>query len=138
MAPRSGSAFHRDMLQRIRNVPGVVSAAIVQGLPFSGNGSDAQFALPGITDAIHPPVAQTNVVTPGYFKTMGVTLLQGRDFTDSDTAQTPTVAVVSRSMVQKYWPRANPLGQRIHFIQADIAAGAAEGTFDAIVIGVVA
>ncbi|HKC71573.1 MAG TPA: ABC transporter permease, partial [Terriglobales bacterium] len=66
-------AFHHEMLQRIRNVPGVVSAAIVQGLPFSGNGSDAQFALPGITDAIHPPVAQTNVVTPGYFKTMGVT-----------------------------------------------------------------
>ncbi len=130
-------AFHREMLQRIRQVPGVISAAIVQGLPFSGNGSEAQFSLPGMTEANHLPVAQTNVVTPEYFKTMGIALLRGRDFADSDTAQRPTVAVVSSGMAKRYWPHADPLGQRIHFIEADIAAGAAVGSFDATIIGVV-
>ena len=132
--------FHRTMLQRVQQVPGVMSAAIVQGLPFSGNGGSGRFALEGqaVDDPNSLPSAQTNLVTPEYFATMEIPVLRGRGIEESDTADKPIVAVINQTMARKYWPKGDALGQSVRVPAATFIAGAIPAGFDATVVGVVA
>jgi putative ABC transport system permease protein len=61
------------------------------------------------------PSVQHTVVTPGYFRTMGITLLAGRDFNDSDTANGPDITVIDERLAKQYWPNQNPIGKRVRF-----------------------
>jgi predicted permease len=114
-APRA-TAFYRDLLPELRAIPGVTAAAGVTGLPTAviSNGGyaiegGASFAQMGVRS----PQAVFTVVTPDYFRTMGVPLKAGRDFTDGDTRTAPMVAVINEALARASVPGKNPIGIRI-------------------------
>jgi len=99
----------------VRAVPGIESAALVRAVPFSGNGGNTGYVVDGrpAPDPASLPQARFHLVTPGYFTTMKIPLLKGRDFTDRDDLQTPLVAVINESFARAAWPDEDPLGK--HF-----------------------
>jgi putative ABC transport system permease protein len=106
---------HRQIIERVRAVPGVVSASLVRGLPFSGNGGSAPIEVVGQPTPEKPPRARTNTVDAAYFETMGIPLLRGRVFSDRDAAGAPPVVIVSRALAELHWPGADPVGRQIGF-----------------------
>jgi predicted permease len=113
--PERGAAFYRDVLDRVRAIPGVTSAALVERLPFSPNIHTRNIQIDGRP---YPPDARGDLIDvtsvgPGYFRTLGVPLLRGRDFDSRDAVGSPNVAIVNEAMARKYWPGANAVGQRI-------------------------
>jgi len=115
--PGRRSIFYQQMIERVRTVPGVESAAGINHLPIAGDLWDRDFVIegrptPAPTDV---PDATYRVATPGYFRTMGIRLLQGRDISATDTATAPPVVVINETMARTYWPNQNPLGQHIAF-----------------------
>ncbi len=129
----AAAAFFRNSLERVRQIPGVESAAGISFLPLAGPGMGTSFYrldLPVPSDG-ERPVTEVRPVTPNYFRTMGIRHLAGRDFTDADLAGAPLVAVVSEGLVRRVFPGDNPLGRRLH-----VAIGSAEG-MNVEVVGVV-
>jgi putative ABC transport system permease protein len=122
--------FHQQVVGNASQIPGVVSAATVLGLPFSGNFGQYRFTLPEMASVEkgREPTAISNYASPQYFSTIGISVLKGRAFDDRDIQNSPRVAVVSRSFVNKYWPAEDPIGKRVHIV---------DDNFDATVIGVV-
>jgi putative ABC transport system permease protein len=120
-ASRSGNVaqrrqFFEEMLRRVRALPGVESAAIITRRPLSGTvGMDWPFTVEGQSakDAKRNPLVNFETVSPGYFETMAIPLLRGRDFTESDRDGRPGVVVVSEALARRYWPDEDPIGQRI-------------------------
>ena len=112
--------FYNAVLPRVRALPGVQSAAYISFLPMVLRGGVQPYTVDG-----HPfqpsefRNAYVRFVTPGFFETLRIPLLRGRDVGESDTIEKPFVCIVSESFVQKYWPREDPLGRRIHFAFAD-------------------
>jgi predicted permease len=111
-----GGRLAATLLQRARSLPGVESAALTVMLPLGGGG----LGLGGIAvegsateDGTPGGSADWNVVTPGYFATMGIPLLQGRDFTDADRAGALEVAILNETLARHLWPGQNPLGRSI-------------------------
>ncbi|HEX5709185.1 MAG TPA: ABC transporter permease [Pyrinomonadaceae bacterium] len=116
--------FHRRVVEAVRGVPGVRSAAVVRALPFSGNGAAVNFTLPGQPE---PPKGQTpkaleTAVDPHYFQTAALPLIQGRGFTERDTADSPPVVVVNQTLARKHFPGEDPLGRQLHFPDAKLTA----------------
>jgi len=110
---RVSSGFYTDAVARVSALPGVTSAAAISFLPFTGLGIGTSFSL---ADRPQPapgdlPVTDVRPVTPRFFRTMGIPHLAGRDFSDSDTTDGPLVAIVSESLVRRYFPGENPLGR---------------------------
>ena len=107
-----------DVLRAIRVAPGVLQVAAVYRAPLQGPiGLDGQLLIEGDPVAResyrrHPAVNDESV-TPGYFATMGIRIVSGREFTDRDTADRPPVVVVSESLARQLWPMQNPLGRRL-------------------------
>ncbi len=113
--PGKRTAFADAALGRLRALPGVRAAGLTDVLPFMGNNSSGNYKSPDITvpAGAPEPHAQVRAVDPGYFKTMGITLLRGRLLADTDTAATQKVVVVDKVLVDRYWPGQDPLGKRI-------------------------
>jgi predicted permease len=109
------SDFYRQVVERIRAVPGVQRAAVARDLPLSGTDPSMPVETEGKTSA---PV-QGEIVTryravgDDYFRTLEIPLLHGRAFDEHDTSSSPAVAVVSESLAREYWPGENPIGKRI-------------------------
>jgi putative ABC transport system permease protein len=122
--------FHHQVIHNAQEIPGVLSAAVVGGLPFSGNFGEASFTVPEMGPLEHgqEPRAIVNYASPEYFSTIGVPLFQGRGFDERDTHDSLRVAVISRTLAQRYWPNQDPLGRRVHMV---------DDNFDSTVIGVV-
>ena len=120
-SPAAQAAFHRELALRVAQVPGVVSSAIVQSIPFSGNWADTHFIREGapVPEKGKEPTAFTNLITPEYFQTVGISLLRGRSFNDQDTEAVPRVAVISRALAQRYFGDQDPVGQRLQLIDTD-------------------
>jgi putative ABC transport system permease protein len=109
--------FTRELLERLRAIPGVRSADTVFPLPLGGNGFVLTFRVEG-KPAPRPgeaPNANVRVVTPDYFQTMGTRLLQGRPFTPQDSPDAVPVIIVNKTMADKLWPGENPIGKRITY-----------------------
>jgi len=107
--------FHRQVVERLQEVPGVQSASLVRGLPFSGNGGTTTIVLP---DREPPPKGMEpevmfNTAMPTYFETIGIPLLKGRLFGNQDQANTPPVVVINQTMARRFWPNEDPLGKQI-------------------------
>ena len=106
--------FCRDIDERVSAVPGVVSVGAIAHLPFQGNaGRGVQVegrppAKPG-----QLPGADYSVACPNYFKTMGIPILNGREFTQRDTLSAPDVIVINEAMAHAFWPKENPVGRAI-------------------------
>jgi predicted permease len=101
--------FYGDLLARARALPGVESAALVNGMPMHGD-------TPGTsvkTDAAGPFQAVYRIVSPSYYATSRAPLRAGRAFTEADTADSLPVALVSESLAAKLWPGKEPVGERV-------------------------
>ncbi|HEX6814184.1 MAG TPA: ABC transporter permease [Gemmatimonadaceae bacterium] len=112
------AAFYADVLERMRAVPGVRSAALVNQLSLAAPVWAQAIRVQGqFEDVKHtlPMVDHFQTVTPGYFAAMGIPVLRGRSFTDDDRAGQPLVAVVSQSVAQRFWPRGDAIGHRIGY-----------------------
>src|SRR6266496_2340521 len=109
------AAFFDEVIRRIRALPGVQSVAVAGNLPFTYNGDSMSIAVEGIPD---PPPAQWpdvihRAIGPGYFSTMGIPIIRGRDFTDQDKGDSKKVVVISEKTAQHYWPGEDPIGKRL-------------------------
>ena len=113
--PAKRIAFADATLTRLRALPGVKAVGLTDVLPFTGNNSQGSYSSPDIVVApgAPSPHGQQRVVDPGYFKTLGLTLLRGRLFTEADTATTQKVCVIDRVLADRYWPGQDPIGKRI-------------------------
>jgi predicted permease len=108
-------AFATRLLDGLRALPGVEAAAIARSVPLDIHGMPLRaFTLEGRarTDGVADQ-ALVNTVTPGYFRTMGIPLLEGADFTDLADAPAPPQAVVNEAFVRRYLPDVQPLGRRL-------------------------
>lgn len=110
--------FFYTLTQKLNALPGVESAGGVSAPPFSGSTQSGDYTYEGgpSEDPAHMAFADTYFVTPGYLKTMQVTLLHGRLFTEQDTNSNPKVAVIDESMATKLWPNQNAIGKRIRIL----------------------
>ena len=113
---RRAAEYYRQLIERIESLPSVTSAAAVTTLPMSEVGVD--FTRPYWREGEPEPVGDGDKVavrmaTPGYFKTMGISLLQGRGFTEQDRRDTVAVLIVNKRMADKVWPNENPIGKRL-------------------------
>ena len=110
------SAQFRDYLvDRVKAMPGIESAAWVKSEPMSYS---SPFVAPIAIDTYHPgpderPMAEYNLISPDYFKTMGIPILSGREFTRNDTVATYPAVIVTQKLVDKYWHGMDPIGKRI-------------------------
>src|SRR5262245_3384933 len=119
------TAFYEQLLERVRALPGVVSAAATSGAPLTGAYDDTVFQIEGrpdnngVVDQSTPPDRSAYghfyywQATPDYFKTMGIALRQGRVLQASDDANAPPVVVINETMARSFWPNESPLGKRI-------------------------
>ena len=112
---RDAESFYRRLFDQLRPLPGVLSAATGSLLPFGDGNTANEVAIDGRppeTDGTSPS-ADWRLVSPGYFRTMGITLAQGRDFEDHDSTDPQGVAIVSSTMARRYWPGGDPIGRRV-------------------------
>jgi predicted permease len=108
--------FGRQALERLRAIPGARSAALVEAIPLSGNGGMAGYRVEGrATPDSLLPTAQINAVSDGFFSTMEIPLVMGREFNPTDRLGAPVVAIVNRELARRTWPGESPLGKRITF-----------------------
>ena len=103
-----------EMLRRAESLPGVRAAALVCGLPLTKDlVPDGNVAAPEeVRSKVGRPNVKARIVTPGYFKLMGIPFLGGRDFTEHDNLDSLKVAIVSESLARLFWPGEDPVGKR--------------------------
>ncbi len=110
--------FHRQALERVAAIPGVQYAAFAWGVPLTGNNWPATMDIEG-----QPPAAKESdkialpmrAATPDYFKLMGLSLIDGREFRSTDDDKAPNVAIVNQAFTDRYFPRSNSVGRKIWF-----------------------
>jgi putative ABC transport system permease protein len=107
------TAFYRQLLERARNIPGVESAAAASFLPLSGYWAYTPLQVVGSGYVTHEPVTDYFIVTPDYFHTMGIPILKGRPFAETDDARSAMVAIVDEMAAKFYWPGRDPVGSRL-------------------------
>jgi len=114
-APARRAIFYRQLLQRVRALPGVASAGAINHLPLAGDMWDRGFLIEGRPkpqpDAW--PVGIYRIVMPGYFDTMRLPVRRGRALTDSDDARAPGVVIINERAAKRYWPGQDPVGKHI-------------------------
>jgi predicted permease len=113
--PEQPRAFYRELLERVRRLPGVDAAGGVAGLPLTGTGGSGTIAVDtqAVPERERTPEADQRPVLPGYFEAMGIALLRGRYFDQRDNETSAPVAIVDETMARTYWPSQEPIGQRI-------------------------
>jgi predicted permease len=109
------AGFYREVLESAGRLPGVKSAALADTLPLENAFGGLIAAKDQPQSLTSPYAAWSFTVSPGYLKTMGIPLLQGRDFTMTDRKGSPGVVLVSRSLAAAMWPGQNPIGRMVGF-----------------------
>ncbi len=116
-----GRDFQRRMLERVRALPGVEKATLSTGIPlFQGDILRTVF-----TEGVDPSdrkngrLVQLNTVEPGYLQAVGIALVRGRDFAESDHVEAPHVVVVNETMARQFWPDQEAIGKRFKFFGQD-------------------
>jgi putative ABC transport system permease protein len=104
-------AYYREILERVRTVRGVRAAAIVNNPPLSGVNTSLDMRLPSPGGQSPPTLART--ISPQYFAAMGIPLVAGRAFTDSDVSGAPGVAIINEYLAHQLFPDRNPLGEKL-------------------------
>ena len=114
-APERRAIFYEELLQRVRTLPGVVSASAINHLPLAGDEWGRAFRVEGrpLAHQGDAPEATYRVVFPGYFRTMHIPVLRGREVSESDNLDAPAVVVVNELLANRYWPGEDPIGKRI-------------------------
>ena len=130
-----------NLVERMKRVPGAQGAAVVTGLPLSNIMMRTSAHIVGTPPERPGERKSTDVAmaTPGYFTTMGIPLVAGRDFTDRDGSGAPVVSIVNQEFVKRYFPNENPIGKRIELgWDQDTASTGGNMTLGGEIVGVVA
>lgn len=135
-AERQLAQFYQRLLERLRQLPGALAVGGTNALPMSGDGANGSFVIEsgGQTAQTNDDLAKEftalagsarlrdaefRVASDGYFSTMHIPLLRGRVFSENDGPDAPAVALVSQSLVKRYWPNEDPIGKEIQFGNMD-------------------
>jgi putative ABC transport system permease protein len=119
-SPGQSIAFYKRLLENVRGLPGVNGAAVTSNIPFSGRGAFDGHVVEGQEpQGDDAPQAEIKVLSPGYFQAMGMSLQQGRDFQESDTEDSPLVAIVDQKLARQYWPNGDAIGKRIRTLDPE-------------------
>jgi putative ABC transport system permease protein len=117
---RKRTAFFEEAIKRIEAIPGVQSASVVSMLPLNKGQALTTFPMPILfegapaTDISARPRADVRMVNSNFFRTMGIPLLYGRDFTEREIIENDArVIIINEAMARRFWPDENPLGRRI-------------------------
>ncbi|MGH9729082.1 MAG: ABC transporter permease, partial [Candidatus Acidiferrales bacterium] len=106
--------FYKQLLSRLKTLPGVSSAAASWTLPFSGNNASITFSIEGRPLAKgNEPNAAVRIISPAYFRTMQIPMIEGRDFAPTDTATAPGVVIVNQEFAHLFFPNEDPIGKHI-------------------------
>src|SRR5688572_74025 len=119
--PQSMLAFYERLLPQVTALPGVVSATPTHMGPGSGTiGLSAPMFFEGqsVDDARTNPLATWEPVLPSYFETLGIPILRGRAFDETDRRGGAPVTIVTASLAQRYWPGQDPIGKQLQFVQS--------------------
>ena len=112
--------FWKRALARVQALPGVESVALGDRVPFSLGFSETPFFIPGVQQPRDRPITiLTSGVSPDYFTTLGVRILEGRAFTAADTPRTVPVVVINEAMARRYWPRESAVGKTVRLRSVD-------------------
>jgi predicted permease len=126
-ADPAASAFYRDLLGQLAELPGVEAAGVISDLPLSGSDNDGMFVIreggadlaellkknpETICDEVRCGNASYRAASAGYFEAMGIPLLRGRLFETRDNEKAPDAVVINRTMAERYWPNEDPLGKQ--------------------------
>jgi len=116
-AQPQAEALYRDLVQRLDGSPMIAGASVADTPPLGGGLARTTFT-DGVdtSDPRNGKLTPVVAVAPGYFSAAGMTLLKGRDFTESDGANTAMVAVVNREAANVFWPGQDPIGKHLHFL----------------------
>ena len=109
--------FQQQLIERLSTTPGVLAVGTIDHLPLAGGGPDGTFLINN--NPSRKGNAEYRLATGGYFAAMGIPVLRGRTFDQTDQVNSPSAAVVSQSFVKKYWPEEDPIGQTIQFGNMD-------------------
>jgi putative ABC transport system permease protein len=123
--------FYSQLLENVRALPGVLSAASVNVIPLAGFGGDTVFDIEG-----RPPAREQmkgpggfaqhlgfRIVSPGYFETLGIQLIRGRTFTAFDHRDAKLVTIINETMARRFWPGEDPIGRRIRLYRNPTETG---------------
>ena len=122
------ATFDRELLRRMKAIPGVELAAITSALPTTNSNPNAVggLAIEGFAIEDRPVESSQDLsaerirISSDYFKVLQTTLLRGRSFTEGDEDGKPLVAIIDESTARKYWPTSDPLGRRVRFGQTAV------------------
>jgi macrolide transport system ATP-binding/permease protein len=114
--PAQQRAFNQQIAERLGALPGVQSVSATSFVPVSNGGMRGGVSIEGYqAQPGEDTELNMNTVALNYFQTMGIPLLQGRDFNTQDTESSPRVAIINEAMAQRYWPDQNAISKRISF-----------------------
>jgi predicted permease len=112
-SPERTTQFLEQLRQRVAAIPGVLSVAATDSIPLSGGNRSDGFRVEAGSKPTDPnPIVDLFMATPGYFETMGIARLAGRDFAN-EAANAPKVAIVNRAFAERFFPGKNSIGQRV-------------------------
>lgn len=112
--------FHKRLLERVRILPGVQSAGLVDLPPVDLHFSRGPVFIEGQSvERVKAPLAMTSRVSPGYFQAIGTPLVRGRDFSEQDDEKGAQVAIINETFARRFWPGEDPLGKRFSMGRAD-------------------
>jgi putative ABC transport system permease protein len=107
-------AFFRGVVARLRVLPGVISASAVASLPLTGDNIASSIEIEGEPTPVGSrPQADFNAVEPNYFRTLGIALVAGRDFTEQDDSKSGPVVIVNHALARRFFPNQNPIGKHV-------------------------
>jgi predicted permease len=107
------AAFYHQLQDRVRGLPGVQEVAIVNQLPMSDVTANVSFDIEGRPSNTDINVADTQIISPDYFRAMGISLMRGRFLNDEEAKLPPASVIVNQTLAGKVWPGTDPLGKRI-------------------------
>ena len=110
--PVTGLQFYQQTLERLQSLPGVRSVALTRFLPLMATGQESDCLS---TEGASPFTATLGVISPGFLSTMQIPLLEGRNFSATDTVSSPPVVLVSQNLAKRLWPDRSSVGQRLQF-----------------------
>jgi len=102
-------AYKRALLEKVRNTPGVISAAETAIVPLNGDGWNEYIDIPSAS--ISRKLVYFNAASAGYFRTLDIAMIAGRDFSETDTPAAPRVAIVNEQFARSFFPGSNPVGK---------------------------
>jgi predicted permease len=114
---RQQAAFFQEALGRLQSLTGVKAAGATTGLPLTLTVSGSDFRIEGRPEpeAGKEMIINTRSVSPGYFSTLGIALIKGRDFSDRDKSDAPRAAIINQDLARIYFPNEDPIAKRITF-----------------------